>query len=292
MSFRQLLKDTACRFRAAGIPDPEVDAALLLARVTGRNPLTLRLDAEQGPTPDQLAAFEALCQRRLTREPLQYVLGDQPFLGRSFLVDSRVLIPRPETELLAERAIADLRRRRGEGLRALDLCCGSGCLAVSMALEMPSVAVDASDLSPDALAVTGANAARLGASVTCLLGDLWDAVGETRYDVIVSNPPYIPAAACDALQPEVLREPRMALDGGADGLDFYRRIAEGAPRHLRPGGTLLLEVGHDQAGPVSDLLMAAGLTAVCAHPDLCGIRRMVEGRAGVRPSGTGARARE
>lgn len=280
MSFRQLLKDAAARFGQAGIPDPEVDAALLLSHVTGRDALSLRLDAEHDPTPAQLDAFNALCQRRLTRMPLQYLLGDQLFLGRSFRVDSRVLIPRPETELLAERAIAALRCAPTEIPHALDLCCGSGCLAISLALEVPGARVDAADLSPDALQVTSDNARALGAALRLLRGDLWDALppGE-RYDLIVSNPPYIPAADCDALQPEVMQEPRMALDGGPDGLAFYRRIARGAMSHLNSGGTMLLEVGFDQAEAVCDLLGRAGLIGVQSHPDWQGIQRMVEAHA-------------
>ena len=290
MNPRQLIRDTTAQFRDAGIPDPEVDSAALLSHVTGRAPLMLRLDTDTALTEAQLSAYDGLRQRRLQRVPLQYLTHEQPFLGHSFYVDERVLIPRSETELLAERVIEALRRM--DAPAALDLCCGSGCIGISAALAAPGAQVHAADLSPDALAVTRRNAEALGAHVTLHQGDLFGAVAGLQFDLIVSNPPYIPSAACATLQQEVLREPAMALDGGCDGLDFYRRIAEGAPRHLRPGGTLLLEVGHDQAGPVSDLLQSAGLTEVCAHPDLCGIRRMVEGRAGVRPSGTGARARE
>lgn len=285
MSFRQLLKDTAARFREADIPDPEVDAALLLARVTGRDALSLRLDTDHDPTPEQQAAFEALCERRLTRMPLQYLLGDQSFLGRSFQVDSRVLIPRPETELLAERAIHALHASTSASPHALDLCCGSGCLAVSMALEVPAARVDAADLSQDALLVTENNARLLGANLRLLRGDLWAALPPNeRYDLIVSNPPYIPAADCDALQPEVMREPRMALDGGQDGLDFYRRIAHSALSHLTPGGVLLLEVGFDQAEAVCTLLVDAGFSAVQSYPDLQGIQRMVEAHRPYRPA--------
>lgn len=149
-------------------------------------------------------------------------------------------------------------------------------MAVSLALEVPGCLVDAADLSSDALCVARENAKRLGASIVLLQGDLWEAVGSRRYNVIVSNPPYIPDAACDTLQPEVLREPRMALAGGMDGLSFYRRIAQGAMSHLMPGGVLLLEVGLNQAEPVRQLMQNAGLAPVQIYPDWAGIPRMVE----------------
>lgn len=274
MNPRALLKATASAFRNAGIPDPEVDAALLLSHVTGQPPLSLRLDMTTALPDDVLTRFDALVSRRLTRQPLQYLLHTQPFLGRDFYVDERVLIPRPETELLAERAIAALREHPHPV--ALDLCCGSGALAVSMALEVPGAQVHAADLSPDALAVTAKNAELLGASVTLHQGDLFSAVPETAFDVIVSNPPYIPSADCLTLQEEVRREPMMALDGGADGLNFYRRIASDAPKFLRPGGVLLLEVGFDQAEAVMALL--ADFADVQAHEDYQHIPRMIEAR--------------
>ena len=274
MNPRALLKATASAFRNAGIPDPEVDAALLLSHVTGQPPLSLRLDMTTVLSDDVLTRFDALVSRRLTRQPLQYLLHTQPFLGRDFYVDERVLIPRPETELLAERAIAALREHPHPV--ALDLCCGSGALAVSMSLEVPGAQVHAADLSPDALAVTAKNAELLGASVTLHQGDLFAAVPEPAFDVIVSNPPYIPSADCLTLQEEVRREPLMALDGGADGLDFYRRIASDAPKFLRPGGVLLLEVGFDQAEAVMALL--ADFADVQAHEDYQHIPRMIEAR--------------
>lgn len=274
MNPRALLKATASAFRNAGIPDPEVDAALLLSHVTGQPPLSLRLDMTTVLPDDVLTRFDVLVSRRLTRQPLQYLLNTQPFLGRDFYVDERVLIPRPETELLAERAIAALREHPHPV--ALDLCCGSGALAVSMALEVPGAQVHAADLSPDALAVTAKNAELLGASVTLHQGDLFAAMLEIAFDVIVSNPPYIPSADCLTLQEEVRREPMMALDGGTDGLDFYRQIARSAPHFLRPGGVLLLEVGFDQAEAVMALL--ADFADVQAHEDYQHIPRMIEAR--------------
>ena len=277
MTPRELLRLLTAELAAAGVPDADVDAALLLSHVTHQPPLNLRLDSWSHVSPADESAFRALCARRMTRTPLQYLTGVQSFLGRDFAVDERVLIPRPETELLAERAIAALQTHAAPV--ALDLCCGSGCLAVSMALAVPAAQVHAADLSEGALAVTGLNADRLGAKVTRHQGDLFAALPEgLRFDVIVSNPPYIPAEDCLALQEEVRREPMMALDGGADGYDFYRRIAADAPAWLRPGGTLLMEVGFDQAARVMALCREAGFSDVAAHEDYQHILRMVEAR--------------
>lgn len=272
--------DEACRaaaaqLRTAGVPDPAWDSGQLMSRVTGLAPLMARL-SERELTAEEAAAFDALVQRRLQREPLQYILGTQDFCGRSFAVDGRVLIPRPETELLAERAVRAL-QDFGPGAHVLDLCCGSGCLGITLTLEVPSAQVDMADLSEDALAVTRKNADRLGAQVSLHQGDLWDAVDARQYQLIVSNPPYIPDEDCLALQAEVMREPPMALKGGMDGLDFYRRIAAGLRKHLLPGGVLLLEVGFDQAERVAELLRAAGCETAC-HEDYQHILRMVEAR--------------
>lgn len=277
MTPRELLRLMAAELRDAGVPDAEVDAALLLSHITGQNPMNLRLDSWSQVSLADEEKLRALCEKRKTRTPLQYLTGVQSFLGRDFYVDERVLIPRPETELLAERAIASLRMRPSPA--ALDMCCGSGCLAVSMALGAPTADVHAADLSEGTLAVTKLNAERLHAKVTLHQGDLFGSIPEgMRFDVIVSNPPYIPAADCLELQEEVRREPLMALDGGADGYDFYRRIAAEAPRFLKDGGVLLLEVGFDQAQGVMALCREADFREVMAHEDYQHIDRMVEAR--------------
>lgn len=274
MTPRELLLKTAALFREVEIPDPDVDGALLLSHLTGKAPLILRLDNDTQLADDVVERFLALREKRLQRVPLQYLTGEAYFLGQLFHVDERVLIPRPETELLVERAIAVLRRFPAP--TAIDLCCGSGCIGVSMKLNVPQASVTLTDYSPDALSVARENARRLGAEVIFCQGDLFAPV-EGTFDVIVSNPPYIPAADCLTLQEEVRQEPLMALDGGADGLDFYRRIAAEAPAHLNKGGVLLLEIGWDQGDSVPALLQEAGFTDVQAHEDFQGIRRMVEG---------------
>ena len=277
MTPRELLRQMAAELAASGVPDSEVDASLLLSHVTGKNPMNLRLDSWSQVSSADAETFRALCEQRKTRTPLQYLTGVQSFLGRDFYVDERVLIPRPETELLAERAIEALKGKPSPA--ALDMCCGSGCLAVSLALGVPTADVHAADLSEGALAVTKLNAERLHARVTLHQGDLFGSIpAGITFDVIVSNPPYIPAADCMELQEEVRREPLMALDGGEDGYDFYRRIAAASPRFLKEGGALLLEVGFDQAQNVMSLCREAGFRVVISHEDYQHIERMVEAR--------------
>ena len=278
MTPRELLRQAAAELRIAGVPDAEVDASLLLSHITGINAMNLRLDSFSQVSPEDEAAFRALCERRKTRIPLQYLTGVQSFLGRDFLVDERVLIPRPETEVLAGRATAP-RRSLSAAPVALDLGCGTGCRAVSMALDAPRAKVHAADLSAGALAVTRENASRLHAQISLHQGDLFDALpARMPFDLIVSNPPYIPSADCLSLQEEVRREPIMALDGGQEGYDFYRRITRDAPHYLRTGGILLMEVGHDQAEGVMVLCQSAGLTPVAVHEDYQHIPRIVEAR--------------
>ena len=273
MNPRSLLLDTAARFRAAGIPDPETDSALLLSFLTGQAPLSLRLDSDTELSAEILESFSEMAERRLAREPLQYITGEAPFLGRVFQVDSRVLIPRPETEELCAWALETL--PVSDSCRVLDLCCGSGCIGLTLAAERPSLQVTLSDCSRDALDVAAANAARYSLQVSLRCGDLAEGLPPASFDCVVSNPPYIPSAECGVLQPEVLREPSLALDGGADGMDFYRRISDECLRILRPDGILLLELGYGESDAVSSLLAAAGFTGITVRKDFSGIARMM-----------------
>ena len=274
MTPRDAYRLTLQALKQAGVPDPAPDAGWLLGHVLNRPALEARLDMDSTLSPEQEALLRDLTQKRQARIPLQYLLRTQSFLGRSFSVDERALIPRPETELLAELAVSAL----GSSGRALDLCCGTGCLAITMALERPSCDIWASDLSPAALSLARENAARLGACVTFRQGDLFAPLQDETFDLIVSNPPYIPSAECPTLQEEVLHEPVMALDGGTDGLDFYRRIAREAPMHLTRGGRIMLELGDGEAEAVSALLADAGFEELVVHPDLQGLPRMLSGK--------------
>ena len=275
-----LLRETARRFREAGIPDPETDGALLLSFLLGKPPLSLRLDTETELSPDMLDSFDTLVRRRLDREPLQYITGEAPFCGRMFFVDRRVLIPRPETEELCAWALKNL--PASDSCRVLDLCCGSGCIGLTLAAERPHWDVVLADCSPDALEVAALNASRLDLSVSFHQGDLTEGLADNSFDCIVSNPPYIPSSECAALQPEVLREPSLALDGGTDGLDFYRRIADEAAKVLKPEGLLMLELGFGEAEPVSALLAAEGFTEIAVRNDFSGIPRMFSARSPAR----------
>lgn len=274
MTPRDAYRLTLQALKQAGVPDPAPDAGWLLGHVLNRPALEARLDMDSTLSPEQEALLRDLTQKRQARIPLQYLLRTQSFLGRSFSVDERALIPRPETELLAELAVSAL----GSSGRALDLCCGTGCLAITMALERPGCDIWAADLSPAALSLARENAARLGARVTFRQGDLFAPLQGETFDLIVSNPPYIPSAECPALQEEVLHEPVMALDGGDDGLDFYRRIAREAPLHLNGGGRIMLELGDGEAEAVSALLADAGFEELVVHPDLQGLPRMLSGK--------------
>lgn len=262
------------RLAAVGNPDAQADATWLMAHIVGeqtRSGLWLRA-GECLPQADR-DRFEELLAQRIAGEPLQYVLGNQRFMEHEFFVDARVLIPRPETEVLCERALA--RIPQGSAAQVLDVGTGSGALAVSIALARPAAIVTAVDISTDALAVAQENASRLGAFVYVVHSDLFAALSDQRFDVIVSNPPYIARDALTGLQAEVQREPRLALDGGPDGLAVYRRLArEGAP-HLRSGGRILVEVGIGQAQAVA-ALFAAQIGPTEIAQDMQGTQRIVE----------------
>jgi release factor glutamine methyltransferase len=271
-------------FRARKIDSPRLDAEVLLAFALGTTRIGLVMDGKKPLAPDELARFRELVKRRRTHEPVAYLRGEREFYGRTFKVDRRVLVPRPDTETLVDVAL--LRSRRvSMSMRALDLCTGSGCVAVSLARERPTASVVATDVSFDALAVARENALRLGAySVAFAAGDLFAACAArgpaqaARFDVIVSNPPYIPASEIPTLMEDVRDfEPTLALDGGSDGLDLVRRIVQGAPRHLAPEGLLALEVGAGQAPAVAALFEAAGFVAIERAKDYGRIERVVSG---------------
>ena len=242
-SYRTL---TDALFRA-GIDEPAYEASLLLERFAGVTYATLMTDRDR---LYDATALETAVARRLTREPLQYILGEWEFYGCTFTVTPDCLIPRPDTEILVEAAI----RALPKGARIADLCTGSGCIAVATLVHRPDVTADALELYPNTLALATENAARGGVSArfTPIKGDLLGngvdlLSSRAPYDAILSNPPYIPTADIAALAPEVHREPFAALDGGDDGLLFYRAILRDYAPLVKPGGCILLEIGYDQA---------------------------------------------
>src|SRR5690606_10179484 len=243
-----------------------------------RTQLYTGFDKPLGET--ELAGYRELIKRRLAGEPVAYLLGEHEFWGMPFYVDPSVLVPRPDTETVVEVA-RSLRADRSAPCRVLDLCTGSGAIAVSLAKELPAARVVATDRSDAAVALARKNAERngVGDRVEVRAGDLWEPVAGERFDLIVSNPPYVATDVIPTLSPEVRREPVLALDGGADGLAFYDRICPRAREHLEPGGVLVVEHGYDQAEPVRARFEAAGLTSVTLVHDLGKNPRVTWGRA-------------
>lgn len=260
---------------AAALGLDRLDAQLLLLHVLGRpggdRGWLIAHDGDALP-PAQQERFLALCVRRAAGEPLAYLSGEKEFFGLPLQVDARVLVPRPDTETLVEWALELLRGRPAP--RVIDLGTGSGAIALAIRSAQPDAQVEAVDRSAEALAVAAANASRLGLPVQFRQADWLEGAG--LYDLIVSNPPYIPDE--DPHLPALRHEPRQALAAGPDGLDDLRAIAAAAPAHLAPGGWLLLEHGWDQAQAVRRLLADAGLRALSSRNDLAGIARCSGGR--------------
>lgn len=260
---------TAQRFTEAGIASARLEAQLLLAHALGCTRVQLYTGFDKPLAEAELAAYRGLIKRRLGGESVAYLLGEQEFWGLPFYVDASVLVPRPDTETVVEVARAR-RPDRAAPCRVLDLCTGSGALAVSLAKELPAATVVATELSEAAAAVARRNAERNGVAdrVDVRVGDLFAPVAGERFDLVVSNPPYIASAVIPTLSAEVRAEPVVALDGGPDGLAFYDRIAAEAAAHLEPGGALVLEHGFDQADAVAARLAAAGFEDVTLVHDL------------------------
>ncbi len=270
MTYTGLMRGAENKLSEAGFPEARTDVRALMMYVCGMDFMALLRDGETETSTEVEQRFCAALEERLRHVPVQYITGEQDFCGLTFSVRPGVLIPRPETELLAEAVF-----QASEGKRVLDLCTGSGCIAVTVAKLGTPAFVAASDYSGDALAIAKENAARLDADVTFYHGDLFEAV-EGRYDIIVSNPPYIKSEVVDTLMPEVREhEPRMALDGREDGLYFYRRICKEAKGYLMPQGRLMFEIGHDQGSDVAKLLSEEGYSGIEVRKDYAGLDRMV-----------------
>ncbi|MCX7164199.1 MAG: peptide chain release factor N(5)-glutamine methyltransferase [Rhodocyclales bacterium] len=278
----------AAALAAARAKLPAGEARLLLGHVLQRPVSWLMAHDDEVLGEAELLGFASLAARRAGGEPVAYLVGRREFFGREFVVSPAVLIPRPETELLVELALASaacgaMVSEGGAGadrnaVKILDLGTGSGCIAVTLALEIPSARVTAADISAAALAVARSNAERLGASLRLCESDWFAALAGECFDLIVANPPYIAAADPHLAAGDLRHEPSSALSSGAEGLDAMRRIIAAAPAHLAPGGQLWLEHGYDQAAAVRQLLATAGLTGIEQHIDLAGIVRVSGGR--------------
>jgi release factor glutamine methyltransferase len=271
---RQALDAAVARFVVAGVPEPRADAEVLLAHVLGSDRAALVVRARELLDPDAAARFETCVRRRTTREPAAYITGVREFWSLPIAVDRRVLVPRPETETLVETAL----RLAPDARRVLDVGTGSGAIAVALARELPRARVVACDLMAPALAVAGANRARLAPAVALVRGDLARAFRSAAFDLVVANPPYCPAGK--VVQAEVRDwEPPSALYAGPDGLDVVTVVVDETPRVLGAGGWLVMEIATGQACAVVDRIETSGIWDRWeVARDLAGIERVVAAR--------------
>lgn len=272
MTLREVLKDGERELERQGVPEAGLNAWYLFAASFHLTKSEFFLRAGEPAGEEPYRQYRQWLEKRCQRIPLEYITGETEFMGLPFVVNEHVLIPRQDTECLVEEAL-----RHTVGADVLDLCTGSGCIGISLAKLGQCRSVTLSDLSAEALAVAERNAERNGVSVEIVKSDLFHAL-QGEFDLIVSNPPYIPKAEISALMPEVSRyEPVCALDGSEDGLLFYRRITKDAASFLKKGGRLLFEIGAHQGGVVRQILCEAGFSEVMVKQDLAGLDRIVSG---------------
>ena len=278
MTIGEWLRHASETLAVSGCPDPQIDSKWIAEDTLGMTRAELHFEGDRAIDDDMLHLLNDRLRLRAQGEPVQYILESAYFMGLKFHVDKRVLIPRQDTETLVESVIVALHELSEP--RVLDLCTGSGAIGLSVKTLIPSAHVTLTDLSKDALDVARKNAHNLNVEAEFRQGDLFKAVSKEKFDLIASNPPYIPRADLASLQREVQHEPMLALDGGTDGLDLYRRIAAEAAEHLNPGGYIYLEVGIGEAEPVLELVTT---NIDCAQAgvfnDLNGIPRIVWARS-------------
>ncbi len=274
MTYREILLFGERQLFKAGIADAKNDAWLLLAMACRIDKNYYYLHSEEEAATEQELEFGLLVKKRSERIPLQYITGEQEFMGLDFQVNSNVLIPRQDTEVLVEEALKVLT----SGMEVLDMCTGSGCIAISIAKLKPGVKVTAGDISQGAVNVAKENARKHETAVVFLTSDMFGQI-KGQFDVIVSNPPYIPTGVIPKLMPEVRDfEPHLALDGSEDGLMFYKILAGQGRDYLKPGGYLMMEIGCDQAKAVTALLKQYGYREIKVVKDLAGLDRVVIGK--------------
>ena len=275
-SLKGLLADGAKMLTQAGIDEAELDARYILEYITGLNSAQYFIHSEDIIEKNKAEEFFRLIERRSKRIPLSYVIGTRDFFGLTFKVDENVLIPEQETELLVEEVI-----KHSEGKSVLDMCTGSGCIAISIALFGKPSKVAASDISEKALEVARENAKSLkSGEISFIQGDMFENVTD-KFDIIVSNPPYIETGEIDELMPEVRDYiPRLALDGDIDGLKFYRIISKEAVKKLNKNGRIFYEIGYNQSRAVASILLENGFTDVKIMKDYSGLDRIVMAKLG------------
>ena len=271
-----VLNDAKQALLNCGKNEHQVDAEWLLSEITGLSRTQLNMDGHKSISEEQLQRFNSLLQRRLDGEPIQYILGEQSFYGYDFIVDEHVLIPRFETEELVEKAI---KWAKEEGAtKFIDMCTGSGCIGLTLLKECPNMSGILVDLSTEALKIASRNATRLNLEnkVKLIHSDLFDQVPSGEVDLILSNPPYIVTEVIKGLEAEVrMSEPYMALDGGDDGLIFYRHIIKSAKEFLRIQGLLIVEIGYDQMEQVKKIFSDEGYSHIKGFQDMSGKDRIV-----------------
>ena len=274
MTYREAVEFGTKCLTDAGVPDAALDAWYLLQMVCKIEHSYYYVHGEEDITQDAQKEYEIAVQKRAEHIPLQYIIGEQEFMGLRFKVNSNVLIPRQDTETLVEQVLKIVK----PGMKVLDLCTGSGCVLISVLKNAPELTGMGSDISKTALLVAKENAKLHEVDAEWVRSDLFDNITET-FDVIMANPPHIPTGEILSLMPEVRDfEPENALDGGADGLDFYRKIAGQVKDYLNPGGYVYMEIGYDQGEAVSELMRNAGFTEVEVIKDLARNDRVVKGK--------------
>ena len=274
MTYREAVEFGTKCLTDAGVPDAALDAWYLLQMVCKIERSYYYVHGEEDITQDAQKEYEIAVQKRAEHIPLQYIIGEQEFMGLRFKVNSNVLIPRQDTETLVEQVLKIVK----PGMKVLDLCTGSGCVLISVLKNVTELIGMGSDISKTALLVAKENAKLHEVDAEWVRSDLFDNITET-FDVIMANPPYIPTGEILSLMPEVRDfEPENALDGGADGLDFYRKITEQVKDYLNPGGYVYMEIGYDQGEAVSELMRNAGFTEVEVIKDLARNDRVVKGK--------------
>ena len=274
ITLEQILKEGADKLNLAKITDADLDAWYLMEYSFGIDRATYYMRRQEVADPQATLLYRQCISRRLEHIPVSQITQERDFYGYRFFVNEHVLAPRQETEELVEHVL-----KKCDGKKVLDLCTGSGCIILTLALEGNLSQAVGIDISLEALEVAKVNQGRLQAKATLFQSDLFQSV-EGVFDIIVSNPPYIPTADIKELMPEVkLHEPMLALDGKEDGLWFYRRIIEEARNHLTEHGEVFFEIGYNQGSAVSDLLLAAGFTNVTVYKDLSGLDRVVYAQA-------------
>lgn len=277
MNIKEVLKNGIEKLNENNIEDASLKAKMLLSEILEMKKEYLLIHEEEiMDVPDINTFFEKI-DRLVNNEPIQYILNRQDFMGLNLYVDNNVLIPQPDTEILVEEVI-EIAKDREEGLKILDMCTGSGAIAISLARYIKESKVYATDISEAALEIAKDNALKNITDITFVKSDVFDKVEEKEFDIIVSNPPYIESDVIKTLSKEVQNEPHIALDGGTDGLYFYRKISKEAISYLKDGGYIAFEIGYNQREQVENLLREYGYKNIYSKKDLGGNDRVVIGQ--------------